>query len=177
MDAGASVDAAIARKKAPSPHHLPVTSASSSVAPGRSLIKSTSVRAGARTLTRINNASSRPGIPTAIKVNRQGCAQLGKIPDATRAVMAATTAPPTMNEPPAPIMPEAKKIDIGKARAFGENRSEIIEVAAGDRVASPIATPILQTKSHCSAVAKPAEIVSRLQAVRDRKSTCLNSSP
>src|SRR3546814_3613726 len=45
----------------------------------------------------------------------------------SRAVMAATTAPPTMNEPPAPIMPEAKKIDIGKARAFGENRSEIIE--------------------------------------------------
>src|SRR3546814_3740534 len=74
------------------------------------------------TLTRINNAISRPGIPTAIKVNRQGCAQLGKMPDATRAVMAATTAPPTMNEPPAPIMPEAKKIDIGKARAFGDNR-------------------------------------------------------
>src|SRR3546814_2309455 len=97
---------------------------------------------------RINNAISKPGNPTAIKVNRQGCAQLGKMPDATRAVMAATTAPPTMNEPPAPIMPEAEKIDIGKARAFGENRSEIIEVAAGDRVASPIATPILQTKSH-----------------------------
>src|SRR3546814_2299048 len=103
------------------------------------------------TLTRINNAISRPGIPTAIKVNRQGCAQLGKMPDATRAVMAATTAPPTMNEPPAPIMPEAKKIDIGKARAFGENRSEIIEVAAGDRVASPIATPILQrSEEHTS---------------------------
>src|SRR3546814_13282867 len=71
---------------------------------------------------RINNAISKPGNPTAIKVNRQGCAQLGKMPDATRAVMAATTAPPTMNEPPAPIMPEAKKIDIGKARAFGENK-------------------------------------------------------
>src|SRR3546814_10812438 len=76
-----------------------------------------------------------------------------------------------MNEPPAPIMPEAKKIDIGKARVFGENRSEIIEVAAGDRVASPIATPILQTKSHCNAVAKPAEIVSRLQAGRSEEHT------
>src|SRR3546814_19008675 len=86
------------------------------------------------------------------------------MPDATRAVMAATTAPPTMNEPPAPIMPEAKKIDIGKARAFGENRSEIIEVAEGDRVASPIATPTLKTKSHRRAVARPAENVNRLQA-------------
>src|SRR3546814_8382812 len=68
-----------------------------------------------------------------------------------------------MKAPKAPNTPNATKALVAAARRLGGNRSAIIEIAAGNRTASAIATPTRRAATASKSGAKAVALVAAVQ--------------